>query len=99
MPPDTGTGLSLLRAFEGALREGRLLDESIGGILDARARLLRRRSRRPPPAGGAPPISRAGRSLIAAAAEQNLTKLLEEILVQGARSAPRTAASSSWESR
>ena len=83
MPPEINSALSLLRAFEGALREGRLLDESIGGILDAALGYFDAAAVVLLPAGGAPPISRAGRSLIAAAAEQNLSKLLEEILVQG----------------
>ena len=83
MPPEINSALSLLRAFEGALREGRLLDESIGGILDAALGYFDAAADVLLPAGGAPPISRAGRSLIAAAAEQNLSKLLEEILVQG----------------
>ena len=83
MAPESGTALSLLKAFEGALREGRLLDESIGGVLDAALVYYDAAAVILLPAGGAPPISRAGRSIIAAAAEQNLTKLLEEILVQG----------------
>jgi diguanylate cyclase (GGDEF)-like protein len=83
MPPETNSALSLLRAFEGALREGRLLDESIGGILDAALGYFDAAAVVLLPAGGAPPISRAGRSLIAAAAEQNVTKLLEEVLVLG----------------
>ena len=77
MPPEINSALSLLRAFEGALREGRLLDESIGGILDAALGYFDAAAVVLLPAGGAPPISRAGRSLIAAAAEQNLSKLLE----------------------
>lgn len=83
MPPETGTALSLLKAFEGALREGRLLDEAIGGILDAALTYFDASAVVLLPAGGAPPISRAGRSLVAAAAEQNLAKLLEEVLAQG----------------
>jgi diguanylate cyclase (GGDEF)-like protein len=83
MPPLPGSDPLLLRAFEAALREGRLLDEAIGGILDAALSYFDASAVVLLPAGGAPPISRAGRSIVASAAEQSLTKLLEEILVSG----------------
>ena len=83
MPPDAGTALSLLKAFEGALREGRLLDEAIGGVLDAALGYFDASVVALLPAGGAPPITRVGRTTVAAAAEQNLTKLLEEVVSQG----------------
>jgi len=83
MPSASGSDPSLLQAFEAALREGRLLDEAIGGILDAALKYFDASAVVLLPAGGAPPISRAGRSIVAAAAEQNLTKLLEEILAKG----------------
>ncbi len=83
MPPDAGTALALLKALEGALREGRLLDEAIGGILDAALGYFDAAAVALLPAGGAPPITRLGRSTAAAAAEQNLTRLLEEIVSHG----------------
>lgn len=83
MPPDAGTALSLLKAFEGALSEGRLLDEAIGGILDAALGYFDASAVALLPAGGAPPITRVGRTTVAAAPEQNLTKLLEEVVSQG----------------
>jgi diguanylate cyclase (GGDEF)-like protein len=75
--------LSLLRAFEGALREGRLLDESLGGILDAALAYFDAAAVAILPAGGAPPMTRCGRSIVATAAEQRLSRHLEEILLQG----------------
>lgn len=77
------TELVLLRAFEGALREGRLLDESLQGILDAALNYFDAAAVALLPAGGAPPMTRSGRSIVAAAAEQRLTRHLEEILLQG----------------
>ena len=78
--------LSLLRAFEGALREGHLLDESLGGILDAALNYFDAAAVALLPAGGAPPMTRSGRSIVAAAAEQRLARHLEEILLQGRES-------------
>ncbi len=78
--------LSLLRAFEGALREGHLLDESLAGILDAALNYFDAAAVALLPAGGAPPMTRSGRSIVAAAAEQRLGHHLEEILLQGRES-------------
>ena len=83
MPPAPNPELGFLRAFEAALREGRLLDEAIGGILDAALHFFDASAVALLPAGGAPPITRAGRSIVATAAEQNLSRLLEEVLGQG----------------
>lgn len=85
MPQAPSTELVLLKAFESALREGRLLDESIGGLLDAALVYFDAATAALLPAG-APPMTRAGRSILAAAAEQRLTRHLEEVLQQGRES-------------
>lgn len=85
MPPAPSTELVLLKAFESALREGRLLDESIGGLLDAALVYFDAATSALLPAG-APPMTRAGRSIVAVAAEQRLTRHLEEVLQQGRES-------------
>lgn len=75
--------LLLLRAIEGAMREGLLLDEAIGGILDAALRVQEAAAVGLLPAGGSPPLTRAGSSLIAVAAEQRLAQHLSEVLTSG----------------
>ena len=83
MPPSNSSDLPLLKAFEGALREGRLLDETISGLLDAGLLYFDAAAAALLPAGGAPPMTRAGRSIVAAAAEQRLSRHLEDVLTQG----------------
>ncbi len=83
MASKSSPDLSFLRAFETALREGRLLDEAIGGILDAALTFFDASAVALLPAGGAPPITRAGLSIVAAAAERKLVNLLGEVLSQG----------------
>lgn len=78
-----GSDFTFLRALEGALRDGRLLDEQIGGILDAALQMFDAAAVGLLPAGGAPPMTRAGRSIVAAAAEQRLSRHLEDVLAQG----------------
>ena len=51
------SGLPLLKAFEGALKEGLLLDEALGGILNARSISTPRR-RSLPFGAGVPPMTR-----------------------------------------
>src|SRR5438552_13547953 len=82
MPSAPAPELTLLKAFEGALREGLLLDESLGGILDAALRFFDAAAVALLPAG-APPMTRSGRSLIASAAEQRLSEHLADVLTQG----------------
>lgn len=75
--------LHLLRAIEGAMREGLLLDEAIGGILEAALRIGDAAAVGLLPAGGSPPLTRAGSSLIAVAAEQRLGQHLADVLEHG----------------
>ncbi|HEV8266966.1 MAG TPA: hypothetical protein VGR00_01985, partial [Thermoanaerobaculia bacterium] len=82
MPASPAPELTLLKAFEGALREGLLLDESLGGILDASLRFFDAAAVALLPAG-APPMTRSGRSLIASAAEQRLSQHLADVLEKG----------------
>lgn len=79
----TARDLALLKALEGVLAEGRFLDESIGIVLDTALRFFDAVAVALLPAGGAPPISRAGTSLVAAAAEQRLARVLEGPLADG----------------
>lgn len=83
MPPTPAPEMALLKACEGALREGLLLDEALGGMLDAALQFFDAAATSLLPAGGAPPLSRCGRSLLAAAAEQRLTQHLTDVLTQG----------------
>ena len=79
----TSRDLALLRAFETALSEGRLLDETIGTVLETALRFFDGVAVALLPAGGAPPMSRAGNTIVANAAEQRLGKVLETILSEG----------------
>jgi len=83
MPPGTNTELALLKAFEGALREGLLLDETLGGILDAALAFFDASAVALLPAGDAPAMSRSSRSIVASAAEQRLCQHLGDVLAQG----------------
>lgn len=83
MPPSPTPELALLKAFEGSLREGLLLDEAIGGILDAALSYFDAATVALLPAGGAPPVARSGRSMVAAAAEQRLSQHLGDVVKEG----------------
>ncbi|MCL4809153.1 MAG: hypothetical protein KJ062_15410, partial [Thermoanaerobaculia bacterium] len=76
----TTRDLALLKAFEAILAEGRFLDESIGTVLDTALRYFDAVAVALLPAGGSPPISRAGTSIVAAAAEQRLARALAGLL-------------------
>lgn len=76
-------GLPLLKAFEGALKEGLLLDEALGGILNAALHFFDAPVVALLPGAGVPPMTRAGRSSVAAAAESRLNQHLAEVLAQG----------------
>ncbi len=79
----TNRDLALLKAFESVLTGGRFLDESIGTVLDTALRFFDAVAVALQPAGGAPSISRAGASIVATAAEQKLTRVLEGLLADG----------------
>ncbi len=79
----TTRDLALLKAFEAILAEGRFLDESIGTVLDTALRYFDAVAVALLPAGGSPPISRAGTSIVAAAAEQRLARALAGLLSDG----------------
>jgi diguanylate cyclase (GGDEF)-like protein len=81
--PDRTTELSLLKAFEGALKEGLLLDEALGGILGAALHFFDAPVVALLPGPGVPPMVRSGRSAATPAAEGRLSLHLEEILSQG----------------
>jgi diguanylate cyclase (GGDEF)-like protein len=83
MPAERPTHIALLKAFEGALKEGLLLDEALGGILGAALHLFDAPVVALLPGPGVPPMTRSGRSPTAAAAERRLSQHLEEILSQG----------------
>jgi diguanylate cyclase (GGDEF)-like protein len=76
-------GLPLLKAFDGALKEGLLLDEALGGILTAALHFFDAPVVALLPGAGVPPMTRAGRSSVAAAAETRLNQHLGEVLAQG----------------
>lgn len=82
MPAGPTTELALLKAFEGALREGLLLDEILGGVLDAALNYFDAAAVALLPAGGAPPVTRSGRSMVAVAAELRLAQHLGDVLMQ-----------------
>jgi len=75
--------MALLKAFEGALKEGLLLDEALGGILGAALHYFDAPVVALLPGPGVPPMTRSGRSAAAPAAESRLSAHLEEILAQG----------------
>ena len=79
----TARDLALLKAFETVLAEGRFLDESIGAVLDTALRFFDAVAVALLPAGGAPPMSRAGTSIVSTAAEQRLSRALDELLPDG----------------
>ncbi len=83
MPSARFPGLPLLKAFEGALKEGLLLDEALGGILNAALHFFEAPVVALLPGAGVPPMTRSGRSSVAAAAETRLNQHLTEILAQG----------------
>jgi diguanylate cyclase (GGDEF)-like protein len=83
MPPARFPGLPLLKAFEGALKEGLLLDEALGGILNAALHFFDAPVVALMPGAGIPPMTRSGRSSVAAAAETRLNQHLAEVLAQG----------------
>ena len=83
MASDRSTELALLKAFEGALKEGLLLDEALGGILGAALHFFDAPVVALLPGLGVPPMVRSGRSAAAPAAEARLSQHLEEILSQG----------------
>ncbi|HEY3348979.1 MAG TPA: GAF domain-containing protein [Thermoanaerobaculia bacterium] len=83
MPPARFPGLPLLKAFEGALKEGLLLDEALGGILNAALHFFDAPVVALLPGAGVPPMTRSGRSSVAAAAETRLNQHLAEVLAQG----------------
>ena len=83
MASDRTTELALLKAFEGALKEGLLLDEALGGILGAALHFFDAPVVALLPGAGVPPMIRSGRSAAAPAAETRLAQHLEEILSQG----------------
>ncbi|MGA7993267.1 MAG: GAF domain-containing protein [Thermoanaerobaculia bacterium] len=76
------SGLPLLKAFEGALREGLLLDEALGGILNAALHFFDAPVVALLPGAGVPPMTRSGRSSVAAAAETRLNQHLADVLAQ-----------------
>src|ERR1035437_7380135 len=77
------SGLPLLKAFDGALKEGLLLDEALGGILTAALHFFDASVVALLPGAGVPPMTRSGRSSVAAAAEARLNQHLSEVLAQG----------------
>ncbi len=83
MSSDRVAELALLKAFEGALKEGLLLDEALGGILGAALHFFDAPAVALLPGPGVPPMVRSGRSASSPAAEARLTQHLEEILAQG----------------
>ncbi len=83
MPSARFPGLPLLKAFEGALKEGLLLDEALGGILNAALHFFDAPVVALLPGAGIPPMTRSGRSSVAAAAETRLNQHLAEVLAQG----------------
>lgn len=83
MAADRTTELALLKAFEGALKEGLLLDEALSGILAAALHFFDAPVVALLPGQGVPPMFRSGRSPAAPAAEGRLSQHLEEVLSQG----------------
>jgi diguanylate cyclase (GGDEF)-like protein len=83
MPSARFSGLPLLKAFEGALKEGLLLDEALGGILNAALHFFDAPVVALLPGAGVPPMTRSGRSSVAAAAETRLNQHLAEVLALG----------------
>ncbi len=83
MPSARFPGLPLLKAFEGALKEGLLLDEALGGILNSALHFFDAPVVALLPGAGVPPMTRSGRSSVAAAAETRLNQHLAEVLAQG----------------
>ncbi|HTS03642.1 MAG TPA: GAF domain-containing protein, partial [Thermoanaerobaculia bacterium] len=83
MPSARFPGLPLLKAFEGALKEGLLLDEALGGILNAALHFFDAPVVALLPGAGVPPMTRSGRSSVAAAAETRLNQHLAEVLAHG----------------
>ena len=76
-------GLPLLKAFDGALKEGLLLDEALGGVLTAALHFFSAPVVSLLPGAGVPPMTRSGRSSVAAAAETRLNQHLTEVLALG----------------
>ena len=76
-------GLPLLKAFDGALKEGLLLDEALGGVLTAALHFFDAPVVALLPGAGIPPMTKSGRSSVAAAAEARLAQHLLEVLEQG----------------
>lgn len=83
MAADRATDLALLKAFEGALKEGVLLDEALNGILSAALHFFDAPVVALLPGQGVPPMLRSGRSPSAPAAEGRLSQHLMEVLAQG----------------
>src|SRR5262249_25883057 len=83
MTPGASRELSLLKAFEGAMREGLLLDEAIGGVLGASLRLFDAAAVAPVPGGGAPPMLRTAAEADSSV-NRRLAEQLESVLAKGA---------------
>jgi len=83
MAADRRTELALLKAFEGALKEGLLLDEALNGILDAALHFFDAPVVALLPGQGVPPMLRSGRVPTAPAAEGRLSQHLVEVLTLG----------------
>jgi diguanylate cyclase (GGDEF)-like protein len=77
------SGLPLLTAFDGALKEGVRLDEALGGILTAALHYFDAPVVALLPGAGVPPMTRSGRPSVAAFAEVRLNEHLSEVLKQG----------------
>src|SRR5450759_3292291 len=75
--------LPLLQAFDGALKEGLLLDQALGGILTAALHFFDPSVVALLPGAGVPPMTRSGRSSVAAAAEARVYQHLSEVLDEG----------------
>ncbi|HKC25434.1 MAG TPA: diguanylate cyclase [Thermoanaerobaculia bacterium] len=83
MTPGASPELTLLKAFEAAMREGLLLDEAIGGILGASLRLFDAAAVGLLPAGGAPPMLRSAAEA-SSSVNRRMTEHLESVLAKGA---------------
>ncbi len=83
MAADRTTELALLKAFEGALKEGLLLDEALNGILAAALHFFDAPVVALLPGQGVPPMLRSGRAPAPPTAEGRLSQHLEEVLAQG----------------
>src|SRR5512136_3086435 len=83
MAADRATELALLKAFEGALKEGVLLDEALNGLLDTALHFFDAPVVALLPGQGVPPMVRSGRVPTAPAAEGRLSQQLVEVLTLG----------------